>query len=128
MPDTKYCAVGVYDGQGDKPVLMSTGGKVIVFDTKSIAQETLPILANGRDWAWDATGEHLWFFPLDEDKVNHLCIFTDYDVYNLPAGLPVVSESRGLDWKRHIIWTLWLMDKGQFEKQDDGTVVNLATV
>lgn len=105
-----YAAIGIYPPGDSKPSLLSKHNKVIVFDTPQMAKEFLPILGDGRLEHWSPDGESVSFTPILPNGVNRAVILTDYDVYNLPPGTPVRSESRLLEWRHHIHWGQALLE------------------
>ena len=122
-----YAAVGIYLPGSDRPTLMSANGRVIVFDTPEVARHFLPLLGGGRPGCWDTEEETICFAPIDRDGVNRACILTGYDPYNLPPGLPVRSETRQKEWRRHVHWAHWWTDcGGNLTRRADGTFANTA--
>lgn len=102
-----YAVIGIYRPGQSQPSLMSHHGRVIVFDTPEMARNYLPQLGGGRPTRWKDRDTAYWL-PLQPKGVNRAVVLTDYDVYNLPPGAPIRSETRGRDWQRHVIWSQWL--------------------
>lgn len=103
-----YCALRVYvDGKSclyTVPVEGAPQGfRVVVFDTPNCARAFLPHLGKGRITQWSLDMETAtWSFRLG--AINRADILTGYDVYNLPGGLPVTSETHSMAWKEHVRW------------------------
>jgi hypothetical protein len=123
-----YCAVSWYRHGQETPSLFTVDNKVIIFDTLAIAQNFLPILGDGRTPVWNAAGDVLCFLEIDPKGMNKLEIITDYDVYDLPAGMPpgIRSETKTQEWKYHIHWGLVFNDVGQVKRNKEGKVINNA--
>jgi hypothetical protein len=126
----KYCAVGLYLVGENNPIVMMTNGKVVLFDTKVIAQQFMPQLGAGRLADWSADGEYLFFHPLKAQGFNKACVITAWDPYNLPAGMPdhIRSETPGREWRCHIMWSHAFTDcgPGHWVQNSDGVLVNTA--
>ena len=99
-----YAVIGIYKPGKRGPQVMSHNNKIIVFDTPDVARQFIPLLGAGRMASWGLE-DHIYWHPIDPDGINHACVLTDYDVYNLPP--PFISESLYLSWKHHIIWSDW---------------------
>lgn len=128
-PPDGYIAIGVYKAGSDSASLLAASNRqIILFDTKLIAQQFLPLLGLGRSYIWGADGESIFFLPIDPTGVNHYDILTGYDPYNLPPGMPdgIRSETKGREWKHHIHWAHVFTDCGQYVRQPDGTLINTA--
>ena len=132
-----YAVMGIYLPGQTKPQIMSAKGKVILFDTREVAINFAPKLADGRIDFWEADGETVSFAPLDPKGVNRACVLTGYDPFDAPIGLNIQSadgkrvykihsEARGREWKHHVMFSHVFFDCGQMAKQADGTMVNLA--
>lgn len=141
----KYCAIGIYLIGHENPSLMRAArddadgepGKVVLFDTITMAREWIPQLSLGRPCVWSRNKETITFrLPPDVMQVgpanygyDKACIITDYDPYNLPSGMPadLKSEVLGMAWKCHIMWSAAFFDVGgNLVEQADGKLVNLA--
>lgn len=123
---TGYAVVGIYPLGGGKPQLMTSHGKIVLFDTREIAQGVIPLLGAGRRYTWSADGDTITFLEVDPAGVNRAVILTEYDPYDLPPGMPVPSETRLMDWRNHVMWSYVFTDCGQMQQQADGTWLNLA--
>jgi hypothetical protein len=82
--------------------LLSSNGKVIVFDTPDVARDVLGYLSEGRMCFWDSNREKLRFSPHIIGGVNEVALITNYDPYDAPEGK---SESRIHEWRHHVIWS-----------------------
>lgn len=106
---------------------MSSNGRVIVFDTREVAKNFLPMLGGGRPTTWKADGESCYWLPVEKNALSRACVVTGYDPYDAPAGIPGIrSEAHGMEWRCHIMWSHWYSDCGQFEACSDGTFANTA--
>ena len=95
-------AVAIYKPGSDNPSLMSNGrGQVLVWDHAEQARHWLPLFGCGRVTTWSADRETAFFHPIDPHGINRVAIVTDYDPFNLPPGMPVLSEAHGRAWKYH---------------------------
>ena len=103
MPSPGFAAIGIYHSD-DRLTLLSSGGRVIVFDTPAVARHFLPALRPGAIDYWSADVETVWFSPIAPGYINRAAIITNYDPYNLPPGLPVCSEVHAQEWRRHVYW------------------------
>lgn len=106
--DLTYCVIAVHwaDSPGGFEFL-AIDGQIVIFDTLSIAQETLPRLMAGRLHRWDAEKEILYCLDLSPGGFNRLAIWTGYDPYDVPNGFRargVYSEAHGRDWRHHVLW------------------------
>lgn len=119
-----YVACAWYPWGSTKASLLAVGGKIVLFDTKQIAREFLPILGQGRVGSWSADGETLSFTPLDPRGMNQCILVTDYDPYNLPAQMPggILSETRLKEWRSHIMFSHAFLDCGQHETVNGKTI------
>jgi len=126
----KYCAVGIYLVGESNPIVMMTNRKVVLFDTKVIAQQFMPQLGDGRFTNWSPDGEYLFFHPLVTEGFNKICVITDWDPYRLPAGMPdhIRSETPGREWRHHIMWSHAFTDcgPGHWVPGPNGVPVNTA--
>jgi len=130
MHESKYCALGLYLVGADKPTLMASNKRIVLFDTLAIAQEVLPILGGeGRFASWDAGKETCFWTPIEPSGFNRAAILTAYDPSDLPANMPngILSEARGREWKYHVMWSHVMTDCGQFVRTTDGMFTNTAT-
>ena len=84
-----YAVIGIYHAAEDRPSLMSSDGRVIVFDTPQMAVEFLPLLGGGRITQWSADGETACWSPVEPQGVNRASVLTNYDPYDMPPGAPV---------------------------------------
>ena len=88
-----YAAVMVRSPLSGRWELMSSGGKVVVFDTAAIAWEWLPLLGQGRLCQGDSRTRTIWFNELSSTLPNLAKIVSPY------------SLEEKAPWKRHIIWS-----------------------
>lgn len=103
-------------------MLATDDSRVIVFDTVAQAQQYLPRLGNGRPTRWRGPEEAFWIPGTAEEftlGVNRAVIVTEYDPYNIPAGLPILSEVRSREWRHHV-------HVSQIAQRPDGGWSNLA--
>ena len=102
MSRPDYAAVAVLSPITGRWELMSSGGRVIVFDTARLAWEWLPLLGQGRRYAADTRALRLSF---QQDVSGRL-----------PGQARVICPYRPDEygaWKRHVIWSEWWTDCGQ---------------
>src|SRR2546429_5680584 len=90
-----YAAVAVYSPRSRQWELMSSGRRVIVFDSAETAWNWLPLLGGGRPYGSDARSLSLWFLELSTTAPNRARIVTPY------------QPGENQPWKRHLIWTEW---------------------
>lgn len=111
MGDSRYCIVAVY--YADKPDLPQRlsyqDGKILIFSTLAEVQSALPRLGGkGRKAHWlDEAQEFLQWTPARPNPAyNAAVILTQYDPYNIAHDplTGVGSETRGLDWRHHILF------------------------
>ena len=88
-----YAAVMVRSPLSGRWELMSSGGKVVVFDTAAIAWEWLPLLGQGRRCLGNAATRTVWFNELSSTLPNLAKIVCPY------------SPQEKAPWKRHVIWS-----------------------
>jgi hypothetical protein len=93
MPD--YAAIAVAGPQTGRWELMSSGGRVIVFDTAEIAWEWLPLLGGGRPYSADARSLSVCFLELSAVAPNRARVVAPYD------------PGERTPWRRHVIWSEW---------------------
>jgi hypothetical protein len=125
MKPPPHAVIGIYGPGQTRPALMSSNGRVVVFDHAAQARQYLPLLGAGRPTRWSSRDEVYWL-PLDPEGINRACVITEYDPYNLPPGLPVRSETRGREWRHHIHMLYVFHDAGQMRQRADGSWANLA--
>ena len=123
--DPHYAVVGWYPNGGNDVRLLSSKGKVIVFDSPVHARDIMTKLSDGRLATWKR-GDVVTFSPALPNSINKACIVTDYDPYMLPACAPVSSETPLKPWKHHVSSWHVFYDCGQLTEDKDGTVTNLA--
>ena len=75
--------------------LMSSDGKVIVFDTAILAWEWLPLLGQGRPFLSDDKSLSVTFLELSRILPNRARVVSPY-----------FPEERQ-PWKKHTIWSDW---------------------
>ena len=105
-----YCAAAVKTPEGGWS-LLSSDGRIILFDTLEVAKNVLPYLSEGRDTRF-LGDDRLLFVPPLFDRINELMIISPYDPYDVPnneAG--VRSETRFSDWRNHIMWSYVILNK-----------------
>ncbi len=103
-----YCVVGFYKPGESRVSLISSNGKVIVFDTPLLAYEIVNTnFRDQRSMIWDSKKEQAYLIPVLPDRINRYVLITPYDIYNLPPGLPIKSETRNMAWKYHVHWAQW---------------------
>ncbi len=95
-----YAAVAVFSPASRRWELMSSGGRVIVFDTAEMAWNWLPLLGSGRPYSADARSLSLCFMELSATAPNRARVVTPY------------HPDEGQPWKRHVIWTEWWDGRG----------------
>ncbi len=95
-----YAAVMVRSPVSGRWELMSSAGRVIVFDTAAVAWEWLPLLGQGRRYSVDAGGEGITFWEVSAALPNRARVVSPY----FPA--------EGQPWRRHRIWSEWWTDCG----------------
>lgn len=101
-PAPPYAAVAVWRPGQDKPSLVSNAKKqVIIWDTLEFVKHWLPLFSGGRLVTWSQDEETVFFSPFDPKGYSRACAVTPYDVYNVPAGWPIASETPLLGWKYH---------------------------
>ncbi len=93
MPD--YAAVAVVHPLTGNWELMSSNGKVIVFDTTEMAWNWLPLLGGGRPHSADARSLSVCFSELSRVAPNRARVVQNY----------VPDEVT--PWRNHIIWSSW---------------------
>ena len=121
-----YCVFGVYPFGSDKASLASVHGRVIVADTQEQARSYAPLFGGDRLTVWDEAEETCWFTPLDPNGLSRVCILTGYDPHHTPPNAPVLSETVGKEWRRHVHATYVFDDCGQMYRRSDGSIANLA--
>ena len=88
-----YAAALVRSPISGKWELMSSGGKIIVFDTAAVALEWLPLLGQGRRCHTDVARATVWFEEISTTLPNIAKVVSPY------------SPEERTPWKRHLIWT-----------------------
>jgi len=101
-----YCVIGLYLNGKERPSLASDGdGRPIVFDTKENAQDILPVIGEHRPCVWNDAGDRVTWTIIEPGKPSRAVIIEDYDPYDAPSGINVLSETHGMDWRHHSHWT-----------------------
>lgn len=95
MSQPDYAAVAVVSPVTGAWELMSSGGRVIVFDTAQVAWEWLPLLGQGRPYTADARNLRLTFQEVSATLPNRAQVISPYRPDEAPP------------WKRHLIWSEW---------------------
>ncbi len=90
-----YAAVMVLSPISGNWELMSSGGKVIVFDTERVAWEWMPMLGQGRICREDEAKKQISFLELSRELPNCARVISPY----------VPGERQ--PWKAHQIWSEW---------------------
>jgi hypothetical protein len=90
-----YAVVAVVDPRTGGWELMSSGGRVIVFDTAEAAWNWLPLLGGGRPYRTDARSLSLWFVEVSATAPNRARVVSSY------------QPGETMPWKRHVIWSDW---------------------
>jgi hypothetical protein len=101
MSRPDYAAVAVLSPITGRWELMSSGGRVIVFDTARVAWEWLPLLGQGRRYAADSRAMRLSFQEVSLRLPNQARVVCPYR-----------PDEHGA-WKRHVMWSEWWTDCGQ---------------
>ena len=101
MSRPDYAAVAVLSPITGRWELMSSGGRVIVFDTARVAWEWLPLLGQGRRYAADSRAMRLSFQEVSARLPNQARVVCPYR-----------PDENGA-WKRHVMWSEWWTDCGQ---------------
>lgn len=92
----RYAVVAVFSPLSERWELMSSDGRVIVFDTPEIAWEWLPLLGGGRPFRADVRTRSLWFLEISRTAPNRARVVRDYD------------PGERFPWKQHVMWSEWL--------------------
>jgi len=95
----EFAAVAVVNPWTGKWELMSSSGRVIVFDTAEVAWNWLPQLGGGRPYSSDVRSLSLWFMEVSTTVPNRARVVSPYRPDEKPP------------WRRHVIWSEW-MDGG----------------
>lgn len=93
MPD--YAAIRVVNPRTGRWELMSSGGRVIVFDTAELAWNWLPLLGGGRPYSADARLRSLTFLEISSTAPNRAAVVSPY------------APGEATPWKQHVIWSEW---------------------
>ncbi|HZO90530.1 MAG TPA: hypothetical protein VFB38_19540 [Chthonomonadaceae bacterium] len=101
MSQPDYAAVAVVNPVTGRWELMSSGGRVIVFDTAQMAWEWLPLLGQGRLYRADRRTLSLWFLEVSSALPNRARVVCPY------------RPEEAQPWRRHLIWSEWWSDCGQ---------------
>jgi hypothetical protein len=120
-----YCTVA-HRTRGDAYSLIAVGGRVVVWESKTHAEDFMFALAGSeRSVIADARQERFKFRPKLPNKPTAAVIITDYDPYHAPS--PIMSETHGFGWKHHVLHWLVFTDCGQFSTASDGSITNEET-
>ena len=95
MSRPDYAAVAVVHPVSGQWELMSSDGRVIVFDTAQVAWEWLPLLGQGRQYSADEQRLMLSFWEVSEVLPNRVRVVSPY------------CPEEGQPWQRHVIWSEW---------------------
>ncbi len=95
-----YAAISVYSPRTHRWELMSSGGRIIVFDTAEMAWNWLPLLGGGRPYVSDARSLSLCFVEISSAAPNRARVVSPY---RLDENQP---------WRRHVIWSEWWNNGG----------------
>jgi hypothetical protein len=96
MAQADYAAVLVLSPVSGQWELMSSGGRVIVFDTWQTAWDCLPLLGKGRLCRTDFRERSITFLEISREIPNRARVVCPY-----------APEER-TPWKGHVIWNEWL--------------------
>ena len=94
-----YAAISVINPTTGNWELMSSSGRVIVFDTAELAWNWLPLLGGGRTYKADSRRLEIWFFEISNNAPNRAKVVPQYDLGEL------------MPWRKHIIWSEWAVGK-----------------
>ena len=103
----EYAAVAVLSPVSGRWELMSSGGRVVVFDTATVAWEWLPMLGKGRLYREEAARLRICFLELARDLPNMAEVVSPYD------------PGERTPWERHIIWSDWWGGEGMRGLRDE---------
>ncbi len=95
MSQPDYAAALVLSAVSGRWELMSSGGRVIVFDTAAVAWEWLPLLGQGRQYAADARARTITFLEISRTLPNRARVISPY------------RPDENQPWRRHQIWSAW---------------------
>jgi hypothetical protein len=98
MSRPDYAAVAVVHPVSGAWELMSSGGRVIVFDTAQMAWEWLPLLGQGRVALLHERERSVTFSEVSRFLPNRARVVCPYTPGEPPP------------WKRHLIWSEWWTD------------------
>lgn len=108
MSQPDYAVVLVLSPVSGQWELMSSGGRVIVFDTARTAWEWLPLLGQGRLYTVDARALSLTFLEVSRVLPNRARVVSPY------------CPDEKQPWRAHRIWSEWWTDYGQPEEENGG--------
>ena len=100
MSRPDYAAVAVLSPVTGRWELMSSGGRVIVFDTARLAWEWLPLLGQGQRYSADSRALRLTFWEVSARLPNQARVICPY------------RPDEVSPWKRHTMWSEWWSDCG----------------
>ena len=90
-----YAAVMVFSPITRRWELMSSRGRVIVFDTAEMAWNWLPLLGGGRTYSRHLPTLSISFLEISPTAPNRARVVCPY------------RPDEPVPWKRHIIWSEW---------------------
>jgi hypothetical protein len=90
-----YAAIRVVNPRTGRWELMSSGGRIIVFDTAELAWNWLPLLGSGRPYISDARSLSLCFLEVSASAPNRAAVVSPY------------APGEAAPWRRHVIWSEW---------------------
>ncbi|MGC8668557.1 MAG: hypothetical protein ACP5VE_10640 [Chthonomonadales bacterium] len=90
-----YAAVIVFSPATQRWELMSSGGRVIVFDTAEVAWNWLPLLGGGRPYILHRPTLSICFLEISHTAPNRARVVCPYHPHEAAP------------WKRHVIWSEW---------------------
>lgn len=125
MSNPGYAVIAVYKPGNSDPSILSASGKILIFDTPTVAKQFIGQLGNGRIAHYSVDEETVTWSPILRNEPNKAVVLTGYDPYDTPPGA-IRSEVRLMPWKRHAIWTDALVNRGQIVTCSDGTMANIA--
>lgn len=91
----EYAAVMVFSPITRLWELMSSGGRVIVFDTAELAWNWLPLLGSGRPYSLHRPTLSICFLEISRTAPNRARVVSPY------------NPNEAAPWKRHVIWSEW---------------------
>jgi len=100
MSQPDYAAVMVVSPVSGCWELMSSGGRIVIFDTAQVAWEWLPLLGQGRLYTADEQAGSIRFHELSGVLPNRARVVSPY------------RPDEPFPWRSHVIWSDWWSDLG----------------